>query len=309
MMNYSLFANNGQRREHDVENRRVFSFDHSQLSLYETFRPAHEVRLYFPNPVLASMLTGKKLMLNGNKAEAFVPGESIVWNGEAHMHIRFPEAEEENPTRCLTLELEPSLIKGTITEILESDPDLEEDLRVVHRQGMVHFSHDAELIPTLERFLQLHLHTSGKFSHMLAGHTLRELVIRLLQTQAKYALLASKEWAGRNRLALVGQYVRDHIHEPISADQLASVACLSKPQFFRRFRQAFGTTPNEFIIQEKLATACRLLQEPGAKVVTVAYQLAFTTPQYFIRLFRARKGITPSQYQKEALGLALQGVA
>ncbi|MES2388073.1 MAG: helix-turn-helix transcriptional regulator [Bacteroidota bacterium] len=91
------------------------------------------------------------------------------------------------------------------------------------------------------------------------------------------------------------------MHNNFSADKLAEMACLSRPQFFRRFRQEFGITPLEFITREKIAAARIMLEIPGITVSHVAYRLGFNTPQYFIKTFRQIMGTTPNRFRSPAM--------
>ena len=62
-----------------VENRTTYSAEYAELNIYETHAFAEKVALIFDFPIIASMLTGKKIMhLDGIPSFDFFPGESVV---------------------------------------------------------------------------------------------------------------------------------------------------------------------------------------------------------------------------------------
>lgn len=79
---------------------------------------------------------------------------------------------------------------------------------------------------------------------------------------------------------------------------MAEKAHLSRAHFSVRYREIFGVTPNEDIIRAALLRADKLLATTCMQIAEIAEECGFANPEYFIRLFKKRRGITPGQYRK-----------
>ena len=97
------------------------------------------------------------------------------------------------------------------------------------------------------------------------------------------------------RVARVLAWIEEHVDEPITAAELASVAGLSSTQFYAAFRAATGTSPKDYLLRRKVELARDWLRrDPEVTVTTVAQALGFSTPQRFATVFRRYHGTSPS---------------
>ncbi len=286
-----------------VENRTVYSLDAFELSVFETHQRALQVPLSLGQVVLTTMLRGKKVMhLAGREAFEYLPGESVVVGENETMHIDFPEANAATPTQCLAVAIPTDTIRQTVDLLNEDYPRAEahhpwqlDTLTPEH----AHFHNPPELTGTLERLVQLSRST-GRIKDVLAGFTIQEMLVRLMQTQARQLLFHNyRQHATSHRFAAVVQYVKQHLTEQITVEKLAELACMSKATFFRVFKRELGLTPVEFVIQERLAEAKRLLRLPAATVADVCFRAGFNNTAYFQKLFKQYEGITPGLYRRQ----------
>ncbi|HEX5172110.1 MAG TPA: helix-turn-helix transcriptional regulator, partial [Cyclobacteriaceae bacterium] len=84
-------------------------------------------------------------------------------------------------------------------------------------------------------------------------------------------------------------------------DQLSEHACMSRANFFRKFKEEFGISPGEYILKERLKKAKDFLGFPNHSVTQVCYMSGFQNLNYFIRAFKKETGITPKIYQQWAI--------
>lgn len=95
-------------------------------------------------------------------------------------------------------------------------------------------------------------------------------------------------------------FLEKHFTDEITVARLAEIAGLSERQFTRIFKATYGTTPKQYLIQQRLAYACRLLQNFGrskARTITeIAYNSGITDGNYFSRVFKESMGMSPSEY-------------
>ncbi len=68
----------------------------------------------------------------------------------------------------------------------------------------------------------------------------------------------------------------------------------------RIFQQNLGTTLGEWILRERIQAAKTLLSQSHHNVSEVCWACGFSSPSYFIRVFRARTGSTPGQFRTRA---------
>lgn len=291
-----------RRLEQEVENRTAYTIDTAELNIYETQHIAEQVELTFTSPVLASMIRGKKVMhLSGTPSFEFLPGESVIVPGQETMRIDFPEAQAQNPTQCLALAIAPDKVKQ-VTDLLNDQAPL-----VDNAQGWQFGHHNFFLtndIPIHQLIARLiYIFTeNNKAKEVFANLVLQELVVRLMQTQARSILLSPEtNFSNINRLAHVAQYINKHLNRSLQIRELADQACMSEPNFYRTFKNTFGMTPVDYINQQRIALASKLLRTTNRCLADVSLECGFNNLTYFMKLFRREIGLSPAQYRKQIL--------
>lgn len=112
----------------------------------------------------------------------------------------------------------------------------------------------------------------------------------------------------RNRRVTIGrsaQFAFDNLRSMIyvspaewSVEKMAEYVYLSRSYFSIRYKEYYGISPNEDLIQAALLLAVRLLTTTGIQITDVAYECGFRSPEYFIRLFKSKYGVTPGKYRE-----------
>jgi AraC family transcriptional regulator len=97
-------------------------------------------------------------------------------------------------------------------------------------------------------------------------------------------------------------YIREHLSDSISLEDLARVACISQFHFARQFRLSTGLSPIAFILKARVEAARELLCRGEQKISTLAVALGFFDQSHFSRAFRRVTGLAPRQYAREVHG-------
>lgn len=286
-----------------VENRTAYSMDEWELNIYETHERATNVNLRFSDFVFTSMLRGKKIMrLADQPAFDYFPGESVIVSPNEPICIDFPEADLENPTQCLALAISADRIKKILNELDEFYPKVAESKGWGFSRSVLHMVNTAELADIINRFVRVNITESTREKELLAELALKELLIRLMQTQAREMFeMNYKEMSSSHRFAHVIQYIKENLNGRINPDELSEQACMSRANFFRKFKEEFGISPGEYILRERLNRAKDFLAVPDHSVTQVCYMAGFQNLNYFIRAFKKETGITPKTYQQWAV--------
>lgn len=280
-----------------VENRTVYSLNHCELNLFETYETSKLVPLKFNDLVVTSMLRGKKVMhLFDDPSFEYLPGETVIIPSKVEIKIDFPEASMQNPTQCLALAIEQTKISDTLQFLNERYPK-EGNSQFWHLDYQNYFFYNnVELATTINKLIKECMSTSIT-KDALADLTLQELLIRIIQTQTARTMDDGLFADQKNPITHVVKFIRLNLRENISMKNLSEKAGMSTTSFYRFFRRELGMSPIEFVLNEKIKCAKKLLKNPTIQINEVCYLSGFEDSNYFIRLFKKYEGITPKQYQ------------
>lgn len=280
-----------------VENRTVYSLNNCELNIFETYQESQLVPLKFNDLVVTSMLRGKKIMhLFDEPGFDYLPGETVVIPSNVEMKIDFPEASKNNPTQCLALAIEQSKITDTLNFLNERYPKEGNDLYWQLNYQNYFFYNNVDLASTINKLIKECMSTSIT-KDALADLTLQELLIRIIQTQTVKSIDDGIVNISNNPISEVIDFIRLNLKENINLKSLSDKAGMSTTSFYRFFKRELGMTPIEFVLNEKIKSAKKLLKNPSIQINEVCYLSGFEDANYFIRLFKKYEGITPKQYQ------------
>ncbi len=126
--------------------------------------------------------------------------------------------------------------------------------------------------------------------------------------QQPFARLARSRQAEDAEIARCQTWIAHHYHEPAPVAAMVRLSGLPERSFKRRFEQATGMSPLEYVHTLRLEEAKQMLESGDAPVEAIANEVGYEDAGFFGRLFRRQVSLTPAQYRRRfgAMRRALQ---
>jgi AraC-like DNA-binding protein len=85
--------------------------------------------------------------------------------------------------------------------------------------------------------------------------------------------------------------------QPLTVDDLAAAAGLSRAHFSREFRRAFGESPHGYLLTRRLERAAALLRSTDRSVAEICFSVGLRSVGSFTSSFTRTYGMPPTAYR------------
>ena len=92
-------------------------------------------------------------------------------------------------------------------------------------------------------------------------------------------------------------YLQQHLFEPLTIDDVCKHFGFNRLYITNLFRKWTGQGIREYLVDERIQAAKRLLSSTSQPVDDIAKKCGFSTSSYFARQFHLREGCSPTQYR------------
>lgn len=97
-------------------------------------------------------------------------------------------------------------------------------------------------------------------------------------------------------------FMREHLSNKISLDELAAQAGLSPSHFSSVFRVKTERSPMDYLIHLRIQKACQLLDNTHLRIKEIAQHVGYDDSYYFSRIFKKVMSVSPITYRKQPKG-------
>jgi len=98
-----------------------------------------------------------------------------------------------------------------------------------------------------------------------------------------------------NIMKIIGERLFD---SDFKIEDIYTEVGMSRSQFFRKIKALTDQTAGDFVKSLRLKKAAELLLNQGIRVSDVCYEVGFTDPKYFTKVFKKHFGMSPTEYIK-----------
>lgn len=116
--------------------------------------------------------------------------------------------------------------------------------------------------------------------------------------QQPFARLARSRQVEDAVVARCQTWIAEHYAEPAPVAAMVRLSGLAERSFKRRFQQATGMAPLEYVHTLRLEEAKQMLESTGQPIEAIANEVGYEDAGFFSRLFRRSVNMTPAQYRK-----------
>ncbi|MBO3275440.1 GlxA family transcriptional regulator [Pseudomonas schmalbachii] len=113
-----------------------------------------------------------------------------------------------------------------------------------------------------------------------------------------YAAMSRSLQASDALVARTQEWAAQHYDSEAPVAAMVQMSGLAERTFQRRFAQATGMTPLDYIHTLRLEEAKQLLESGDLPVEAIALEIGYQDASFFSRLFRRKVGLTPAQYRR-----------
>jgi AraC-like DNA-binding protein len=97
----------------------------------------------------------------------------------------------------------------------------------------------------------------------------------------------------------VKNYIDQHFSDTMSLEMLADLVGMTPAAFSRYFKLRTSKNVSEYVVDVRLGHAARLLVDTTDTVAEICWTTGFNTLSNFNRLFRKRKGCSPTEFREK----------
>jgi AraC family transcriptional regulator len=128
---------------------------------------------------------------------------------------------------------------------------------------------------------------------------------------ARYSVVGKSPGASRGRLSWsvlsrILDFIQANLGRDLGVEEIAALANTSPSHFIQKFHSSKGITPHQYVKQQRIVEARRLLTEDGLSIAEIAIAVGFANQSHFTESFRQIVGTTPKLYREQHQGVRIR---
>lgn len=127
---------------------------------------------------------------------------------------------------------------------------------------------------------------------------LTSLLSQLMEDSWTPSIQGTKSTTAKRNLQDVKEYMDNHFSEKLHLDELAERFFINKYYLTHTFKEQFGITINQYLLQKRITQGKHLLRFSQYTIEQIALLCGVDDANYFTRIFKKMEGITPGEYRK-----------
>ena len=239
---------------------------------------------------LVHVVTGKKTWHTTQGSFAAEAGQSIYFKKGAAIVEQF-----FNEEFCLLLFFIPdnficSVVKEYSLELANSNAGITAN-EVVFR-----VNNDVGLNTFYQSMLS---YFSGREqpSEALLKLKLKELILSILVSRSNLMLSNYFQAISRNQTPSISEIMESNFRHNLSLENYAELCNRSLSSFKRDFQKLYQESPGKWLINRRLEYSIALLKANAFTISQIAFESGFENVSHFSRAFKAKFGLSPTQYR------------
>ncbi len=245
------------------------------------------------DPCVVAIVSGAK--------EAVFDGQRYVYDARQYLCCPMsmpvkagtPSASPDNPLYGVFISLDPHVMTALAMEMETAGGVLPLGKGGLRAQGIKLARWDAAFGDALQRLLVLG--ASQTDTAILGDARLREVYYAILKGEA--GIFARQSFGAGNAIARSIAHISAQMDAPISIDDMAARAGMSRAVFHRKFKQATSMAPIQFVKSMRLNNAAMKISG-GMTVNEAALDVGYVSPSQFSREFKRMFGQSPRHWSE-----------
>ncbi|NDJ17939.1 helix-turn-helix domain-containing protein [Myxacorys almedinensis A] len=196
----------------------------------------------------------------------------------------------DSDDRFLLIRITSRFIQNVAKETINRNPDRLELLPVFQNRDPQLEAIGMLLLTEVKQEDSSRLYIES-LANVLAIHLLRQYAATKPQVTVYEGGLPQRQ------LSQVLDYMNDHLDHDIKLADLAALLNMSQFHFSHMFKQAIGTSPYQYLLQQRIERAKQLLKQTDQPIMEIAFQCGFNHHSHLSQQFRRFTGITPKAFR------------
>lgn len=124
-------------------------------------------------------------------------------------------------------------------------------------------------------------------------------LLTLYQKESEHLSVSGRAAVRKEEFRRISDYLKQNLKRPLTLPIIANECSVSVAKLKNLCRLFCNCGPIDYLISLRITRAKYLLRESTLNCNEIAEETGFASPHYFSRVFRARVGLTPTEYAKE----------
>ncbi|NEQ50903.1 MAG: helix-turn-helix transcriptional regulator [Leptolyngbya sp. SIO3F4] len=196
----------------------------------------------------------------------------------------------EGDENCLQIQLTNEFVKRVAQETIQQDCDR------IHL--LPEFQTNSPQIEPIAMMLLNELN-QGASGRLYLDSLANVLAVNLLRqhTTTKTSIPIYEGGLPQHQLMRVLDYIDAHLDREIKLAQLAQLLDMSQFHFSRLFKQSIGISPHQYLVQQRVERAKKLLKQTDRLIVDIALECGFNSHSHLSKQFRQVTGMSPKAFR------------
>lgn len=260
---------------------------------YKSLSSSGRTKVILRQNLFSFLLEGQKIVYRPGKVIRVDPGQFVMI---ANSHVLMSEKlSGHGRYNSLVFFFDDSLLTDFFRKYSLVLPGIEEP---VEKEPILYFEGDP-FIRNFVQSLQLLLEQPGGLSQEMQLLKFEELMLHLLNRYPRLVLSFRPVVPSDAGDRILRAAVESNVGSPVTVEELAFLCHMSLSTFKRKFARLYGTSPNKWLLQQRMELAATLLRQQHEKPSEVYHKVGYENHSSFTQSFKQVFGLTPSEFREQ----------